>query len=91
MKIHRPAESSVYLLAKLVVRRSDGKGACGFHYSSSGRKGLRNSTIGKQLGFLKWFLKWSANNGYHKNMAYLSFKPKLKTTEKRIISSLGMN
>lgn len=85
MKIHRPAESSVYLLAKLVVRRSDGKGACGFHYSSSGRKGLRNSTIGKQLGFLKWFLKWSANNGYHKNMAYLSFKPKLKTTEKRII------
>lgn len=46
---------------------------------------LRNSTIGKQLGFLKWFMKWSANKGYHKNMAYLAFKPKLKTTEKRVI------
>ena len=61
------------------------KGLADFITHLRDEKGLRNSTIGKQLGFLKWFLKWSANNGYHKNMAYLSFKPKLKTTEKRII------
>lgn len=61
------------------------KGLADFITHLRDEKGLRNSTIGKQLGFLKWFLKWSANNGYHQNMAYLSFKPKLKTTEKRII------
>ena len=33
-------------------------------------KNMRNSTIGKQLGFLKWFLRWSFKKGYNKNSAY---------------------
>lgn len=48
-------------------------------------KKMRNSTIGKQLGFLKWFLRWATAKGYNSNNAYLSFKPKLKSTEKRVI------
>jgi len=48
-------------------------------------KGMRNSTIGKQTGFLKWFLRWSFKNGYHKNDAYNMFKPKLKNTTKKVI------
>ncbi len=47
--------------------------------------GMRNSTIGKQLGFLKWFLRWASTKGYNTNNAYLGFKPKLKTSEKAII------
>ena len=43
---------------------------------------MRNSTIGKQMGFLKWFLRWSFKKGHHQNMAYDTFKPKLKTTSK---------
>ena len=46
---------------------------------------MRNSTIAKQLGFLKWFLRWSMKKGYHDNAAFNSYKPKLKTPEKPII------
>ena len=44
------------------------------------KKDMRNSTIGKQMGFLKWFLRWSFKKDYHQNIAYDTFKPKLKTT-----------
>ena len=46
---------------------------------------MRNSTIGKQLSFLKWFLRWSFKQGIHSNNAYDTFKPKLKDTQKKII------
>lgn len=49
------------------------------------KKGMRNSTVGKQLGFLKWFLRWSFKKGYHQNIAYDTFKPKLKNTPKKVI------
>lgn len=48
-------------------------------------KEMRNSTIGKQLNFLKWFLRWSFKQGRHSNNAYDTFKPKLKDTQKKII------
>ncbi|KAF5030995.1 Phage integrase family protein [anaerobic digester metagenome] len=46
---------------------------------------MRNSTIGKQLGFLKWFLRWSFKKGYNTNSAYDTFNPKLKNTSKKVI------
>ena len=49
------------------------------------KKDMRNSTIGKQMGFLKWFLRWSFKKDYHQNIAYDTFKPKLKTTPKKVI------
>jgi len=49
------------------------------------KQDLRNSTIGKQMGFLKWFLRWSTKKGYNKNLAYDTFKPKLKNTQKKVI------
>ncbi|MFT4222351.1 site-specific integrase [Dysgonomonas sp.] len=48
-------------------------------------KNLRNSTIGKQMGFLKWFLRWSKKKGYNNNNDFEIFKPKLKTTQKKVI------
>jgi integrase len=48
-------------------------------------KDMRNSTIGKQVSFLKWFLRWSFKKGYNQNTAYQSFKPKLKNTPKKVI------
>ena len=48
-------------------------------------KDMRNSTIGKQLSFLKWFLRWAFKKGLHQNNAYDSYKPKLKSTQKKII------
>ena len=49
------------------------------------KKDMRNSTIGKQMGFIKWFLRWSFKKGHHQNIAYDAFKPKLKTTPKKVI------
>ena len=48
-------------------------------------KEMRNSTIVKQLSFLKWFLRWAFKKGLHQNNAYDSYKPKLKSTQKKII------
>lgn len=49
------------------------------------KKDMRNSTIGKQIGFLKWFIRWAHKKGYHQNIAYDTFKPKLKNTPKKVI------
>lgn len=46
---------------------------------------MKNSTIGKQLGFLKWFLKWANAKGYNNETAYRTFSPKLKATEKKVV------
>ena len=52
-------------------------------------KEMRNTTIGKQLSFLKWFLHWAFKKGVHQNNAYDSYKPKLKSTKKKHLSHLG--
>lgn len=46
---------------------------------------MRNSTIGKQLGFLKWFLRWATKKGYNSEQAFISFSPKLKASEKKVV------
>lgn len=48
-------------------------------------KEMRNTTIGKQPSFLKWFLRWAFKKGVHQNNAYDNYKPKLKSTQKKII------
>lgn len=44
------------------------------------RKQLRNTTIAKNLGFFRWFLRWAADNGYYNGDVHEKFKPKLKGT-----------
>ncbi len=48
-------------------------------------KELRNTTIEKQLGFLKWFLRWAKDKEYNKQLAFEKFTPKLKKANKTII------
>jgi len=48
-------------------------------------KDMRNTSIAKQIKFLKWFLRWANRKGYHHNIAYDTFKPKLRTTSKKVI------
>lgn len=47
--------------------------------------GMRNSTIGKELGFVKWFLRWATAKGYNQQTEFIQFKPKLKTTDSKVI------
>jgi integrase len=63
----------------------DEKGLTAYVAYLRNTKLMRNSTIGKQMGFLKWFLRWATAKGYNTNNAYLSFKPKLKTSDKKVI------
>ncbi len=44
-----------------------------------------NSTIKKQLGYLKWFLNYATEKGYNKNLAFNTFKPKLKTAKNKVV------
>lgn len=39
---------------------------------------MRNSTVAKSIDFIKWFLRWAANNKYYKGNVHETFKPKLK-------------
>jgi integrase len=48
-------------------------------------KKMRNSTIEKQLGFLKWFLRWANQRGFNEYKQFESFKPKLKKVPKKVI------
>ena len=48
-------------------------------------KKMRNSTIKKQLGFIKWFLRWSFEKKHHNNDTYQSFRPKIKDANKTVI------
>jgi integrase len=47
--------------------------------------GMKNTTIKKQLGFLKWFLRWATTKGYNKETCYQTFKPKLTTPDKKVV------
>ena len=42
------------------------------------RKKLRNTTISKNLSFLRWFLRWAAKKGYYPGNLHDTFKPKMK-------------
>ena len=48
-------------------------------------KDMRNSTVLKQIAFLKWFLKWSSGEGYNTNLAFSNFLPKMDTVDKKVI------
>lgn len=46
--------------------------------SSLHKKGLRNTTIAKNLDLLRWFLRWAQNKDYYQGKLHETFKPKLK-------------
>ena len=46
---------------------------------------MKNSTIGKQLDYLKWFLNWATAKGFNTRTDYQAFSPKLKQAEKKIV------
>ena len=49
------------------------------------KKDHRNTTIGKSLNFLKWFLRWATRKGYNTQLAFQSYAPKLKSANKKVV------
>jgi len=54
-------------------------------YDAEDITGLKNTTIDKKLGYLRWFLNWATDKGYNTNLAYKTFRPTLKQTQKKVI------
>lgn len=42
---------------------------------------LKNTTISKNFGFFKWFLRWAKREGYYTGNLHETFRPKLKGTD----------
>lgn len=40
--------------------------------------GHLNTTVAKNVGFLRWFLRWAAANGYYSGLAHLQYRPRFK-------------
>lgn len=49
------------------------------------KQGLKNSTIDKQVGLLKWVLRWAASKNLTVDNAFMNFKLKLKTAQKTVV------
>jgi len=45
---------------------------------------LRNTTIDKNLSFVRWYLRWAHKHGYSVSQGALDFSPKLKGTDGKI-------
>jgi integrase len=39
---------------------------------------LLNTTVAKDVGFLRWFLRWAAANGLYSGMAHETYRPRFK-------------
>ena len=48
-------------------------------------KKMRNTSVLKQLGFLKWFLRWAYEKNYNPSNAFEKFKPNIKIVAKKVI------
>lgn len=51
----------------------------------TGNPSLKNTTIKKDINIFKWFLRWATKMGYNKELAYETYKPKLKTIPRKVI------
>ena len=45
----------------------------------------RNVTVEKNMKLLRWFLRWCYNNGIYNDNTFEKFRPKLKSSEQKII------
>lgn len=46
---------------------------------------LRNSTVGKELRLLRWFLRWAEQKGYNNLRDYSFYKPRLKNVKNSLV------
>ena len=55
------------------------------------QKNYMNSSVIKCLSLLKVVLRWAYRMEYHKNNKFEAFKPKMKTTQKKVIFLTKVN
>ena len=75
----------IYLRDEKVLKTPRKKKEERTEYDAEDLIGIKNSTIGKKMGYLRWFLNWATDKGYNTNRSYKTFRPTLKTTQKKVI------
>ena len=70
---------------KLTFEKLDEKGLNAYIQYLRDVLQMRNRTIEKQINLFKWFLRWSVRKGYNNNVAFQSFKPKLRIEKNKVI------
>lgn len=63
---------------KLTLEGFDKSTFAGFVSHLQTKAGLLNTTVAKNVGFLRWFLRWAAANNYYKGLAHLQYRPRFK-------------
>lgn len=63
---------------KLTLEGFDKSSFAGFVAHLQKKAGLLNTTVAKNVGFLRWFLRWAAANGYYNGLAHLQYRPRFK-------------
>lgn len=71
--------------SKLTFDYFDGDGIANFIRYLEKDRGMLNSTVGKQLDFLRSFLRWSHGKGYCRDNAFERYRPKLKSVRKPVV------
>jgi integrase len=72
----------------LTFENFDNKGLSEYRNFLLKKKEMRNTTIEKQMKFLKWFLRWSVKYAQNKTIDFVTFAPKKdkkKNSDKRVI------
>lgn len=42
------------------------------------KEGQLNTTVAKNVAFVRWFLRWAAANGYYSGLAHVQYRPRFK-------------
>lgn len=67
------------------VDKMDDKFLEGFVSFLRNKKGQRNSTLQKNIALLRWFVHWTVKKGLSDNRIAENFKPRLRTSQKKVI------
>ncbi len=64
--------------SKFTLEGFDKSSFAGFVAYLQNTVGHLNTTVAKNVGFLRWFLRWAAANGYYSGLAHLQYRPRFK-------------
>jgi len=63
---------------RLTLEGFDKNTFAGFVTHLQTKEGQLNTTVAKNVAFVRWFLRWAAANGYYSGLAHVQYRPRFK-------------
>lgn len=63
---------------RLTLEGFDKNTFAGFVTHLQTKEGQLNTTVAKNVAFVRWFLRWAAANGYYFGLAHVQYRPRFK-------------